>query len=425
MSRLTRLQWQAQRLRHLVTGGLRSLQQRGLLATLAHIPRRLGWGAARGNNLIDNGIAHVLIIDAQIPDPTRDSGSVRLLAICRLLQARGLAVAFVPHSGTADPVERQRLDDAGIMLVGAHGSPNLPEWLKQRRADIKAVMLCRHTVASSHLPLIRGLLPDVPVAFDTVDLHYLREQRSAEQNQDRAAMLAAGRTREAELELVAQCQVTYVVSKVEADVLRQACPQARIHVLSNIHELQPPGPGPEHRHGALFVGGWGHPPNQDAVAWLCRDIWPLVREQSADCCLHLVGDIPQEVARQLARIPNITVHGRVADLKPLMDQCRIALAPLRVGAGVKGKVNSAMSHGLPVVATTIAAEGMFITPGTDALIADDTHATAAAIVRLEQDDALWNALSNAGRRNVQQHFSAEAADRALQQWLPVATEAGR
>ena len=306
---------------------------------------------------------------------------------------------------------------AGIAVVGTHGGQSLPTWLKQRKADVHAVLLCRHTVASNHLELVRHLLPSARVAFDTVDLHYLREQRAAQQSGDVAALAAADQTRKAELDLVARCDLTYVVSSVEAQVLGQACPQAHIQVLSNIHELQPEGPGPEKRQGALFVGGWSHHPNQDAVAWLTESIWPQVQERSPGYLLHLVGDMPPAMLEKCNALPGIRAHGRVADLQPLMENCRVALAPLRVGAGVKGKINSAMSHGLPVIATSIAAEGMFISDGVDALIADHAPAFAEAIVRLQHDDSLWTKLSAGGRENVQRHFSAQAADAALQALL--------
>lgn len=420
---LIRLHWHYLRIKNLIAAGLRSLQQRGLLATLAHVPQRLGWGKEPADAFsLPAGTPHVLIVDAQIPDPTRDSGSVRLLAICQLLQARGLGVAFVPASGTADSAERQRLAAASIVLLGTHGGLSLPGWAKQRRADIRGVMLCRHTVASAFLPLLRNLLPAVPIAFDTVDLHYLREQRAARQIGSPSAMAQAEQTRQAEIAVVQQSDLTYVVSAEEAHTLAADCPKARIAVLSNIHRLQPPGPGPENRRGALFVGGWGHHPNQDAIHWLADTIWPLVQQRSPGCRLHVVGDLPDEIMQWLNGLPGIHAHGRLPDLQPLMDSCRFALAPLRVGAGVKGKVNSAMSHGLPVIATSIAAEGMFITPGIHALVADLPEEIVEAIVALNQDDTLWSALSAGGRQNVHEHFSAQAADQALDCWLPTYPE---
>lgn len=416
-SLLTRLHWQLRRHAGLLLAGLRSLRMRGIGATLAHVPRRLGWGMRSDLSMLPPGKAHVVIIDAQVPDPVRDSGSVRLLEICKLLRARGLGVAFAPHAGTADAAERARLAAAGIALVGVHGSPDLPRWLEQRRADIQGVLLCRHPVATAHLPLVRQLLPSVPVAFDTVDLHYLRLERAAALDADPALRARARHARQAELALVASCELTYVVSQAEAQVLQQACPHSDVAVLSNIHHLQPQGPGPAQRRDALFVGGWGHHPNQDAIDWLATAIWPQVRQALPGARLHLVGDLPSEVASRLAAQPGVVVHGRIPDLQPLMDQCRVSVAPLRVGAGVKGKVNSAMSHGLPVVLTTIGAEGMHIRDGEHALVADSVAAFAAAVVAVLQDDALWQRLSQGGRDNVQAHFSAAAADAALAGWL--------
>ena len=117
----------------------------------------------------------------------------------------------------------------------------------------------------------------------------------------------------------------------------------------------------------------------------------------------------------------VQIHGRVADLDPWMAGCRIALAPLRYGAGVKGKVNMAMSHGLPVVATTLAAEGMQLVDGRDVLLADDADTFAAAVLRLHEDEALWLRLSDGGLANVREHFSFDAAREALRRVLPMDT----
>jgi glycosyltransferase involved in cell wall biosynthesis len=97
-----------------------------------------------------------------------------------------------------------------------------------------------------------------------------------------------------------------------------------------------------------------------------------------------------------------------------MDGCRVSIAPLRYGAGVKGKVNMAMSCGLPVVATSAAVEGMHVRAGEDVLVADDPVAFAAHVVRLYRDEALWNTLSANGLANVERHFSFAAARAAVE-----------
>ena len=108
----------------------------------------------------------------------------------------------------------------------------------------------------------------------------------------------------------------------------------------------------------------------------------------------------------------------MADLAPCLDGCRISVAPLRYGAGVKGKVNQAMAHGLPVVATSIAVEGMQLVPGADVLVADDPGRFAEAVIGLYDDPDLWQRLSERGRENVAKHFSFEVAEAALRRILP-------
>jgi glycosyltransferase involved in cell wall biosynthesis len=102
-------------------------------------------------------------------------------------------------------------------------------------------------------------------------------------------------------------------------------------------------------------------------------------------------------------------HGRVDDLRPWLERCRVSIAPLRYGAGVKGKINTAMAAGLPVVATGIAAEAMALNDGVDVLLADTPETMAAAIERAYTDEALWQRLSRGGIENIRAHFSRTRA----------------
>jgi len=113
------------------------------------------------------------------------------------------------------------------------------------------------------------------------------------------------------------------------------------------------------------------------------------------------------------------VHGYVEDIAPYMDGCRVSVAPLRYGAGVKGKVNMAMSYGLPVVATSVAVEGMHVEAGADVLVADEADAFADDVIRLYGDEELWNRLSANGLANVARHFSFDAARNAMRDLLGI------
>lgn len=245
--------------------------------------------------------------------------------------------------------------------------------------------------------------------FDTVDLHFLREMREAELHDDRRLHRHAESTRQRELGLVDWADTTWVVSPIERDLLLQARPDADVRIVSNIIDEDTPGKPFEQRRDLLFVGGLRHPPNRDAVEWLARDIFPRIRAELPGVRLHLVGSTGTGPAMTLPAESGILVHGHLPDIASCLDGCRIALAPLRFGAGVKGKVNLSMAHGQPVVATACATEGMHLQPGIDVLVASDAETFAAEVVRLYRDPALWQRLSDQGRANVRRHFSPEAA----------------
>jgi glycosyltransferase involved in cell wall biosynthesis len=149
------------------------------------------------------------------------------------------------------------------------------------------------------------------------------------------------------------------------------------------------------------------------VTWFVREVMPLLRKELIDIRFHVIGSKVPDAIRALAD-EHVLVHGFVEDITSYMDGSRISVAPLRYGAGVKGKINTAMSYGLPVVATTLGVEGMHVRAGDDVLVADEPAAFAAAIVRLYRDEALWNRLSANGLANVEAHFSFAAARTAVQ-----------
>jgi glycosyltransferase involved in cell wall biosynthesis len=158
----------------------------------------------------------------------------------------------------------------------------------------------------------------------------------------------------------------------------------------------------------FFVGGYQHPPNIDAAQWFVSSIWPLVRERLPGVNFHLIGSKAPERIKSLHG-NGVIFHGFVNDLNPWIDGCRLAVAPLRYGAGVKGKVNISMSRGQPVVATPAAVEGLHARDGEDVLVAASAEDFAAAVVRLYQDQQLWEKLSQGGLQNVQQYFSLDTA----------------
>jgi len=353
-----------------------------------------------------------LVIDATTPMPDHDSGSVRMFALLRLLDELGYQTSFMPENRLWVGRHSRDLQSVGIEVLTAPWVQDPEAWLSEHGAGIDLIIVSRHYVLSPMLKMLRTLCPSAKLIFDTVDLHFLREQREAEISGTESAAIAAKKTRKQELALIEATDATLVVSQFEQQLLRSILPSANVSVVSNIHTLRDPGKPFEARQDLVFVGGFQHPPNLDAANWLIEEIMPLVLNELPDVTLHIIGSRMPESLQQ-RKAPGIRLHGFVADIEPYMTGCRISVAPLRYGAGVKGKVNQAMSHGLPVVATSCAAEGMYTEHGVDILMADDAPQFAAEIVRLYQDRELWQTLAENGRLNVERHFSVGAARRAV------------
>jgi O-antigen biosynthesis protein len=354
----------------------------------------------------------VLLIDAVTPQPDHDSGSVRIMAMMKLLQELGFQVSFMPENMAWVDGYSDALQQAGIEVLCAPRIASLEEWLGEHGPELDLVLVSRYYVLGPIVDLLRRRCRRAQLVFDTVDLHFLREEREAEVTGSEEAAIRAAESRHQELALIGKADTTLVVSAAERELLAELVPDAEVRIVSNIHEVHGCARPWDERKDLMFVGGFQHLPNVDAAKWLVEDIFPLVRSRLPGVRLHLIGSRMPEDILDIDQ-PGVRIQGFVPDLDPFLEGCRLSLAPLRYGAGVKGKVNQAMSHGLPVVATTCAAEGMFLEHGRDVLIADDARSFADCIVSAYEDETLWNRLSAGGMDNVQRHFSMEAARRAL------------
>lgn len=359
---------------------------------------------------------HVLIVEACMITPDMDSGSVRMQALLEILTGMGVHVTFVADNlEHRQPYVRQ-LQQSGVEVWYGPYIGSVTELIERTGPRYDAVMICRHYIASPLVECVRRHAPQAQLWFDTVDLHYLREERLAALENSPQLAATAAQTKVQELGVIKACDLTFVVSPVEQGILAQELPGKPVEILSNIHEPLDQTPGYAEREGLLFVGGFQHPPNVDAVTWFVREVWPLVRAEAPDMHVRIVGSKMPESLRQLAG-NGVEILGFVEDIDPLLASSRISIAPLRYGAGVKGKVNQAMSHGLPVVATPMAVEGMNLIDGTHVLVGDTPAAFAAAVLRLYRDPQLWQQLVDGGKANVRQVFSRDVARQTLARLL--------
>ena len=397
-------------------GGMKRYQAINRHKFTARWTTELATHGARGQDLEmqkeRRATRRALVVDIYMLTPDRESGSLRMSNLIAVLQGLGFKVTYAASNLEAPEPYVSRLQGQGVEVLYRPYVRSLETHLASQGRLYDLAILSRADAASEIMPAVRRHCPKARVIFDTVDLHFLREFRLAELTGDASTQRLAERRKAQELELVDAADVTLVVSDAEREVLRTLRPSARIELVSNIHQIYGSPTPFEARRDCLFIGAFAHPPNRDAVLWLAREILPLVRAEIPDLRCHVIGADPPAEIRALAN-EWLVVCGYVPDVDPFFDTCRLSVAPLRYGAGVKGKINQSLAHGLPVVTTSQGAEGMYLRDGESALIADDPSTFAAAMVQLYQDSKLWRRLSSGGLAVMETHFSFGAARQAI------------
>ena len=360
--------------------------------------------------------ARVLVIDACMLTPDQDAGSLRMFEMLGLMRGMGHRVSFIAANLEYRQPYVNDIQALGVEVLHHPYMGSIVGYLERYGAEFALIMLSRETVARDFMETAKRCAPHARVVFDTVDLHFLRTERQAEVTNDNAMRVEARKTRESELALINQADVTLVVSTMERELLQRLAPRADVQIVATIHEPMP-GPMPfSERAGILFIGGFRHPPNLDAVTWYVENVLPILREKHPGLVTTVIGSNAPSWLEHYAA-PDFVVAGFVPDVSPYYLSARLSIAPLRYGAGVKGKVNLAMQYGVPVVATTIAVEGMNLTNDIDAMVADDAMAFADAVIRLHTDEALWSRLRAGGLNNIETWFSRKTAKRALEKVL--------
>ena len=354
------------------------------------------------------------VVDNYMLTPDRESGSLRMVNLFSVLQELGYKVTFAAANLEAPEPYVSQLQTLGVECLYRPYTRSIARHLAEHGRDYDLAILSRADAAARTMLHVKRHCPHARIVFDTVDLHFLREARLAELTGDRRTRSLAQRRKAQELALIDAADATLVVSATELELLRAERPHARLHLVSNIHRIFGSARPFAERRDILFIGAFAHPPNTDAVQWLAREILPRVWAELPELHCHVIGADPPAQIRALGG-PNLTVHGYVPDVAPFFASCRLSVAPLRYGAGVKGKINQSLSHGVPVVATPQAAEGMHLTNERSALIAEDPLAFAAAIVRLYTDASLWGCISAAGLEIMDRHFGFAAARRAMRE----------
>ena len=355
---------------------------------------------------------NILVIDHYIPTFDMDSGSYRMYNILRILSELGHKVTFIGDNPEQFEPYTGVFQQNSVEVIYAPFIISIEDYLSRNGIFFDMIFLSRSHIAMNHISAVKKYCTKAKVIFDTVDLQYLRETRRAAVEGDENILKSANMLKEMEFQLARQCDMTLVVSHVEKEIIFEEAPDLKVEILSNIHEMFPPIKYFSERKDIMFLGGFNHLPNIDAVKYFSKDILPMVMKEIPDIKFYVVGSNPPKEIRQLES-DNIIVTGYVEDLTPYFENYRISVAPLRYGAGVKGKIGEAMAHGLPVVTTLIGAEGMGLVDGENVLIADTSDEFAKKIVMLYDDEEMWNGFSDNSLIAIESNYSYDATKTIL------------
>jgi GT2 family glycosyltransferase len=357
----------------------------------------------------------ILVVDVTAPTPREDAGSVQTVLGLQVCRDTGYKTTFAAgENWLFQPRHTTDLQMAGIECAYAPYDVGFSAYIARYGHLFDAVIVYRVSVLEKLVGDIRAYASNAALLFHVADLHFLRKQREAEVEGSAKGLAEAEAIRQRELAMVAAADCTITHSQIEHDILAREAPGSAVVVWPMMLDFLGTSVGFEPRRDICFLGGYGHPPNVDAVRYFIKSILPLIHAEEPGVRFLIAGSHPNQEVLAL-QSGQVEVLGMVEDLRDLFDRARVFVCPLRYGAGVKGKVMSALSYGIPVVSTTIGIEGAGLTPEEDVLLADDPAEFARQTLRAYRDEALWQHLSANGMRRLQEHHSVARGQDSLRE----------
>ncbi|MDM0028701.1 glycosyltransferase [Variovorax saccharolyticus] len=367
---------------------------------------------------------HMLVVDALTPTPDQDSGSIVTTEVMRTYREQGFAEHFfAQHDPFWSHQYTTTLQRSGVCCHYQPFSADV-EKILSAGTSFDYALLYRYNVASAVYEQLKAGAPSARILFANVDLHYLREMRAATTSDDRNAVFSAMVTKTRELEIFARADASFVHTEVERNIIQEAMPAPlkNIVVLPWLSETSESAGACPERVDIMFLANFPHLPNVDSIKFFMQSIWPtLERTLPANARLLVVGNKPPPEVLAMAS-DRIIVTGYVEDLSPYFSSSRVFVAPLRYGAGIKGKLVMALAHGVPSVATSVAAEGIGSHDCRHLVVADEPERFAESVLRVYQDEQKWIELREAGLAFVRDNYSRDTASKLCAEALKVADE---
>ena len=357
------------------------------------------------------GKKFLLMVDHYVPQFDKDAGSRTVFQYIQLFASRGYHVKFIGDNFFPHQPYTQVLQQMGVeVLYGPYYANHWKEWLQENGSEIGYAFLNRPHIAVKYIDEVRQHTP-AKIVYYGHDLHFLRERREYELTQETALLKSSEEWEKKELALMRKADWAYYPSSVEEKEIQTIAPDVRVkaipaYLFSCVEERDFRA---NQRKDLMFIGGFGHRPNVDAVKWLAEEIMPHLVQLLPDVIVHILGSNPPEEVKKLEN-PHLKIEGFVTDaqLEEFYSNCRLDIVPLRYGAGIKGKVVEAMRYGMPVVTTSVGAEGL---DGAEEILAveDDAKAFAQRVARLYCDEQELSKRCMASLEYVRVHFSPENA----------------
>lgn len=368
---------------------------------------------------------HILVVDHYIPTPGRDAGSRAIQDLLRVLSASNAQVTFWPDNLNRDAKYIGQLQDWGIEVIYGNKFANFKKWIEER-PDIDYAILSRPHISPSYLRHIRSHT-EAKILYYGHDIHHLRLEQQLKVADGADIRKEWKKYKKLEHRLWNDVDVIYYPSEIETchvnRVLRKTT--ARTFPLFALPDSalaeSKKAISPEdfsNRAGIMFVGGFGHPPNSDGIKWFVNEIWPFVAGTAAVTVLSIVGfDPPADVLSLASNTIRVLGHVDSAELKRLYRASRLAIAPLRFGGGMKGKVLEAFAMGTPIVTTSVGMQGLQAAQSF-AAVSDKPRGFAKHITHIYGDPAKLHKMAAAGIAFMQQEFSNEMMLLRLRRDIP-------
>lgn len=358
------------------------------------------------------GRKHILVIDHYVPHYDKDAGGKCTNMYIKLFVKLGMQVTFLGDNFYPHQPYTEELEQIGVEVIyGNYYAQHWKEWIKENGRYFDYAYLNRPHIAIKYIDVLRDY-SNCKIIYFGMDLHYLRELRQYE-IEGKPELLESSRSwKMKEFELFQKTDVIWVVGSYEQEIVQKQFPNKLVlNIPLYVYEkpaLKKILPF-EERRDIIFVGSFGHPPNRDCVLWFAKEVFPQILSEYPDIKWYIVGSNPQEDVKALAS-DHIIVTGFVSDqeLNDLYASCRMAVVPLRVGAGVKGKVVESIYYGIPLVTTPIGAEG--ISQEEEAFVVTQPDRNMAKVINdLYMDFESLKAISDRSRLFIDRYYSEKTA----------------